>query len=178
MALPPTIYRVTIELSDVDRHQYETLNFSVARHPSETAERLLARVWSYALFYDEGLEFTRGVCAGDEPDLWLRRGDGRIERWIEVGLPDPQRLIKAGRHCDQVVLVAYGEAWSRWQETARTSLAAMSNLQLYWLDPALLDWLQQGLKRQIVWQLTRSDGVVYVSHNEQSRDVPFLEITI
>ncbi|WP_439645266.1 YaeQ family protein [Geotalea toluenoxydans] len=74
MALPSKIYKATIELSDIDRGRYETLQATVAQHPSETAERLLARLLAYAIFCEDDLTFTKGLCATDEPDLWLKGG--------------------------------------------------------------------------------------------------------
>jgi uncharacterized protein YaeQ len=76
MALTPTIYRVSIHLSHIDRGCYEHLQATVARHPSETAERLVARLLAYALCYEPDLVFTKGIAAGDEPDLWRKGGDG------------------------------------------------------------------------------------------------------
>src|SRR5512136_652890 len=110
MALPSTIYRTTIQLSDIDRGVYETLQASVARHPSETEERLVARLLASALCYEDGLQFTRGICVGEEPDLWSIGPDGRVTLWVEVGLPEPERLIKAARHVERVVLLACGSA--------------------------------------------------------------------
>ncbi len=98
MALPSTIYRTTVQLADIDRSIYETLQTTVARHPSETEERLIARLLALALFYEPDLGFTKGISATDEPDLWLKGADGRVQLWVEVGLPDAERIIKAARH--------------------------------------------------------------------------------
>ena len=106
MALPTTIYRVNIQLSDVDRGVYEPLQSTVARHPSETEERLVARLLAYALFFEPELAFTKGISAVDEPDLWLKGPDGRVLLWVEVGMPEADRIIKAGRHTERVALVA------------------------------------------------------------------------
>src|SRR5690242_19556360 len=99
MATKPTIHRVAIELSDVDRGVYEKIQMSVARADSETAERLIVRLLAYCLCFEEGIRYTAGVCAGDEPDVWsteLQPGLGeRVKQWIEVGLPDTKRLLKA-----------------------------------------------------------------------------------
>ena len=82
MALPSTIFRVSLQLADLDRNLYESLQTTVAQHPSETEERLVARLLAYALSYEPGLAFTRGVGAADEPDLWTKGPDGRVLLWI------------------------------------------------------------------------------------------------
>ncbi len=97
MALTATIYNLTIELSDVDRGVYETLDLRVARQPSEAAEYMLMRVLAYCLEYTEGIAFTQGVAAGDEPAVLVRDLTGRVTAWIEVGLPDAERLHRGSK---------------------------------------------------------------------------------
>src|SRR4051812_15158853 len=116
MALPSTIYRAALQLSDTDRGIYETLQFTLARHPSETAERLVLRLLAYAVCYSPELAFTKGVGAGDEPDLWVKGADDRTALWVEVGTPEPERLLKAARHAGRVVLVAAAANRYRWDE--------------------------------------------------------------
>ena len=130
MALPPTIHRATIELSDLDRGLYGTLETTVARHPSETGERLVLRLLAFALWFSDELEFTRGISAGDEPDLWTRSPDGRTELWIEVGLPDADRLLKAARHCAHTALLASGpgNAWRSWRDRHWSRLQSLNHL--------------------------------------------------
>ena len=82
MALKPTIFKFNIALSNVDLNQYLDLNLTVAQHPSETAERMMARVLAYCLNASQDLEFARGLSASDEPDIWQRSLDGRILKWI------------------------------------------------------------------------------------------------
>jgi uncharacterized protein YaeQ len=144
MALPATIYRVAIQLADVDRNLYQKLQTTVARHPSETAERLLTRVPAYAVAYEEDLTFSKGICAGDEPDLWIKGPDGRVLTWIEVGQPDPERLLKANRHTERIVVYAYGPARYRWENQHLAKLAAIPNLTIWGID---YDFLQQLVAR-------------------------------
>jgi uncharacterized protein YaeQ len=163
MALPPTIYRVAIDLSDIDRGCYEKLGVTVARHPSETAERLIARLLVYALCYEEGLTFTKGVSAGDEPDLWLKGPDGRVRLWVEVGLPDPERLIKASRHSEGVVLFVYGSGLSRWQAAHLPKLQSIDNLTILGTEQLFIDQLVARLQRSISWDLTVTEGTLYLT---------------
>jgi len=93
MALPSTIHRVAIDLSDLDCGRYTRIEATVARHPPRPANGWSCGCWPTPFCYDEDLVFTRDLRA-DEPDLWVKRPDGRVQKWIEVGLPDPERLHK------------------------------------------------------------------------------------
>ena len=170
MALPATVYRATVQLSDVDRGIYETLTTTLARHPSETAERVIIRLLAYALCFAPELQFTKGICAGDEPDLWAKGPDGRVLLWIEVGLPDPDRLVKACRHCQRAVLVACGPHRFRWDGQHLAKLAPLANLTVIGLDHALVSQLAAGLERTIAWELTVSDGTIYFTANGQHHE--------
>ncbi len=92
MAQTATIYNLSIDLADIDRGVYETLDLRVARQPSETIEYMLMRVFAYCFEYEDGIVMTEGVAAGDEPAVMVRDLTGRITAWIEVGMPDADRL--------------------------------------------------------------------------------------
>lgn len=116
MALKPTIYKFDIALADVDRNRYEDLQLTVAQHPSETVERMMARVLAYCAQVADGLEFTRGLSENDEPDLWRHSLDGRILDWIEVGEPSAERLRKARGLAERVLVYTFNrrsEVWWR-----------------------------------------------------------------
>ncbi|MFZ4856222.1 MAG: YaeQ family protein [Desulfuromonadaceae bacterium] len=163
MALPSTIYRANIQLSDIDRGVYEALQMTVARHPSETEERLVTRLLAYALFYEEQLLFTKGVSAGDEPDLWAKGPDGRVLLWIEVGLPDAERVIKASRHAARVILVASGKALPNWEQQQLPKLEDIANLIVISFDQAFINCLVSQLDRSINWAITITDGNLYIN---------------
>lgn len=99
MALTSTMYNVSIEVSDVDRGVYQTLDLRLAMHPSETAEYMATRLLAYCLEWEEGIEFTAGLSNGDEPAIVVRDLTGRITAWIEVGMPDADRLHRASSIC-------------------------------------------------------------------------------
>ena len=167
MALPSTVYRATIQLSHVDRGVYETLTPTVARHPSETAERVVLRLLAYALCYEDGLAFTKGICAGDEPDLWVKGPDGRVTLWVEVGVPDPERLVKACRHAGRAVLLASGPNRFRWDAQHLAKLTPIPNLAVIGLDYGLVSQLAAGLERTVAWELTVSDNTIYLTASGQ-----------
>jgi uncharacterized protein YaeQ len=162
MALPSTIYRVTIQLSDVDRGVYESLQVTVARHPSETEERLVARLLAFALFFEPDLAFAKGVGDGDEPDLWVKGPDGRVLLWVEAGLPEPDRIIKAGRHAERVALIACGRTLSVWEQHL-PKLAGVSNLTVISFDQSFINCLVSSLERSITWSVTISDATLYLN---------------
>lgn len=172
MALPSTIHRVTIDLSDIDYGRYARLDATVARHPSETPERLVLRMLAYALCYKEGLAFTKGISAGAEPDMWVKRPDGRVQEWVEVGLPDPERLRKVSRHAEQVVLIAGGGGLQRWLKQHHSKLASISNLTVLTLDPALVDHLAATLERVVEWSVTVTEGVLYLTSGGKTLESP------
>lgn len=163
MALPSTIYKTTINLSDIDRGVYETLTATVAQHPSETEERLVSRLLAYALFYEDGLNFTKGLCAADEPEIWLKSGDDRVLLWVEVGLPDSERIIKASRHSEQVRLLACGRALPNWQQQHLPKLAKLTNLELISIDQSFLAAVAQRLERFVSWEITITEGICYLA---------------
>jgi uncharacterized protein YaeQ len=156
----------------VDRGIYETLAATVARHPSETAERLVLRLLAYVICYEEDLVFTKGVGAGDEPDLWVKGGDGRVALWVEVGTPEPDRLLKAARHAGRVVLLASAPNRFRWDGQQLPKLAGVSNLTVVGLDDAFVRQLAAGLERAIAWEVTVTGGSIYVTAGGTTCDAP------
>lgn len=129
MALKATIYKAELQLSDMDRHYYATHALTLAKHPSETDERLMVRLLAFALFASDSLEFGRGLSTQDEPDLWQKDLTGDIERWIDLGQPDEQRIRRACGRARQVVVLNYaGRAADLWWEKLAASLSRLENL--------------------------------------------------
>lgn len=168
MALPSIIYRASVQLSDLDHQVYEQLQTTIAKHPSETEERLVARLLAYALCFEEELGFTKGVGSGDEPDLWSKGADGRVRLWVEVGLPDPERLAKSCRHVERAVLFACGPTQSRWLAQHLPKIASSRNLTVIGLDFGFLGSLVENLQRAINWSLTVTEGVLYLTVGDQT----------
>ncbi|HBG04794.1 MAG: hypothetical protein A2075_16235 [Geobacteraceae bacterium GWC2_58_44] len=170
MALPSTVYRASVQLSDLDRQVYEQLQTTLAKHPSETEERLMARLLAYALCYEEELIFTKGVGSGDEPDLWAKGADGRVRLWIEVGLPDPDRLAKSCRHVERAILFACGPAQtqSRWLTQHLQKLASSRNLTVMRIESDFLGKLVGNLQRAINWSLTVTEGALYLTVGDET----------
>lgn len=163
MALPSTIYRVNIQLSDIDRNIYETIQTTSAKHPSETDERLVARLLALAIFHEPGFSFTKGLCASDEPDIWVVGPDGRTNFWVEVGLPDADRIIKASRHSDKVALLAFGRALANWDQQHLPRLENIANLVVVSIDHGFITTFASRLERVIDWSVTITEGTLYLT---------------
>lgn len=176
MATGTTIYHATIQLADADRGVYTELRATLARHPSETAERLVVRLLAYALFYEPGLVFTKGISDGDQPDLWVTDPDNRITLWLEVGLPDVARITKACRRAARVVLLLSGSRRRHWEGMHLTSLAAETNLAIWTLEQAVIQHLVDALERSVKWALTVSGGIVYLAVGSRSMETPLIHL--
>ncbi len=165
MALNATIYKAELQVSDMDRHYYATHALTLARHPSETEERLMVRLLAFALHADERLEFGKGLGSDDEPDLWRKDFGGDIEQWIELGQPDEARIRRACGRARQVVVVNYGgRSADLWWEKNRTALARSKNLCVIDVSAAtdaLAAMAERGMRLQCMIQ----DGHVQIFGN-------------
>ncbi|MBJ6723223.1 YaeQ family protein [Geomesophilobacter sediminis] len=168
MALPSTVHRATVQLSDIDRGVYQSIQTTLARHPSETQERLVARLLAYLLFYEEDLQFTKGISAGDEPDLWSKGPDDRVLTWVEVGLPEPERLLKASRHAGRVALLPCGNGFPHWERQHLPKITGIGNLTLVTVDPGFLSRVAAQVERSIVWEVTITEGTLYLQSAGES----------
>lgn len=129
MAIKATIFKADLQLADMDRNHYASYALTLARHPSETDERLMVRLIAFALHADESLVFAKGMASEDEPDLWRKDLTGAIDLWIDVGLPDERRVRKAAGRSRQVVVVCYGgRAAEIWWEQNRAAFGRLQNL--------------------------------------------------
>lgn len=165
MALSATIYKAELHIADTDRGYYGSHTLTVARHPSETDERLMVRLLAYALFADsdDTLEFTRGLSATDEPDLWRKDLTGVIKQWIEIGLPDERRVLKACGKSEDVIVIAYGRNAELWWQGARGKLERAGNLQVYILDAEETTTLASLAARKMALNVNVQDAEAWVS---------------
>lgn len=167
MALKATIFKAVVNVADTDRHVYLEQALTLARHPSETDARMMVRLLAWCLRSAPELEFTRGLCADDEPDLWRHELHGDIAEWIEVGLPEPKRLKRASNRAQQVYLFAYGaRAAQVWWQQHQSEVSKLSNVQIYYVDDALLESLAALAERSMAIQVTISEGTVWISSGE------------
>lgn len=159
MALKATVYKAELAVSDLDRHYYATHALTLARHPSETDERLMIRLLAFALYADEALVFGRGLSTQDEPDLWLKDLTGDILHWIDLGQPEEQRLRRACGRARQVTVINYGgRAADMWWEKNGASLARLSNLHVLDIPAEVTTALGALASRSMQWQALVQDG--------------------
>lgn len=173
MALKATVYKVDLDISDMDRHYYVSHHLTLALHPSETESRLMLRVLAFALNAQEALQFTRGLSVDDEPDLWQKALTGDIDLWIEVGLPDERRLRKASGRAKQVLVYAYGDrAVSVWWDKSAREFARLDNLRVFAINDESLAALSGLAERGMHLSVSIQDGDIWVSDGEAN--VPVL----
>ena len=131
MALKSTIFKAELQIADLDRNYYQNHALTVARHPSETDERMMARILAFVLYADPALIFGKGLSSEDEPDLWRKDLTGAIELWIEVGLPDEKRIRRACGRARQVVVLTYGgRVADMWWQQNKAALQRQDNLAI------------------------------------------------
>ena len=162
MALTATLYNFTVELSDVDRGVYETLEIRMAQQPSETAEYMLARLFAYCLEYCEGIELTEGVAAGDEPAVLVRDLTGRVTAWIEVGMPDDERLHRGSKLAGRAAVYTHRDPRQLREQFAGKKIHRSEEIPIYVLDRALIDELVGLLERRMRIGLSVTEGQLYL----------------
>jgi uncharacterized protein YaeQ len=163
MALPSTIHTFLIEVADTDRGVYEALDLKVARHPSETAEYLVTRVLAYCLELTEGLAFSSGLAEPDEPALSVRDLTGAITAWIEVGVPDADRLHRASKAAPRVAVYTQKEPRHLLRQLAGERIHRADEIELYALDRELLAAMVERLERRMAFALSINDRHLYVT---------------
>lgn len=173
MALQSTIYKAELAVSDLDRGHYATHTLTLARHPSETEERLMMRLLAFALHADEALEFGRGLSTEDEPDLCLKDATGAVDLWIDVGLPDERDIRRACGRARRVVVLAYGgRRAAQWWDENSAGLARNRNLRVLLVPAEAASALTGLAARSMAFALTIQDGHVYLAGDERNVELP------
>jgi uncharacterized protein YaeQ len=173
MALKATIFKADLHIADMDRHYYGNHALTIARHPSETDERMMMRVLAFALHAHEALVFGKGLSTDDEPDLWRKDLTGAIDVWIEVGQPDERRLLKACGRAAEVVVYAYSAATPVWWNQTGPKLERARNLRVLSVAPAASQALAALAQRTMQIQCAIQDGEVWMSAGEDTVPIAF-----
>lgn len=169
MALKATIYKAQVQLTDLDRHYYDPLNLTIAKHPSETDERMMVRVLAFILNAHEHLQMTKGLSTDDEPDIWQVNLSGEIDLWIELGLPDERRIRKAFSRAKAVNVYSYGGgAADMWWQKIENKLSRFKRLTVVNLNQDSVIELAQLVTRTMELQCTIEDGEVWLTDGEVS----------
>jgi uncharacterized protein YaeQ len=169
VALTATIYRFQIELSDITRGVYETLDLRVAQHPSEHLPYLLTRVIAFALNYQEGLAFsTTGLSDPDAAAISVPAANGGVELLIEVGSPSARRLHKASKLSPQVKVYTYKNRDQLVKDLREEKIHRLQDIGFFALSPKFLDELGECLKRDNRWGMLVDEGQITLHVGEQS----------
>jgi uncharacterized protein YaeQ len=163
LALGATIYTFDIDLSDVDRNVYQSLNLRVAQHPSESPEYLATRVLAYCLEYAEGIAFSKGLSEPDEPAILVRDLTGQLLAWVDVGLPAPERLHRASKAAPRVAVYAHKDPAQWAAAIAGAQVHRAEKLDVFAFERGWLAQVVARLDRRMQWSLARSDAEIYLT---------------
>jgi len=178
MAIKSTIFKLDLQIADLDRNYYGNHTLTLARHPSETDERMMVRVLAFILHADEALLFGKGLSSEDEPDLWRKDLTGSIEQWIEVGLPDEKRIRRAcGRAAHVTVLTYGGRPADMWWQQNQTALGRQEKLTVLNLSPGQTRALTALVSRGMQIQCTVQEGELWlIVDGENLRIAPEIKL--
>jgi len=175
MAQTATISTLTIDLSDMDRGVYETLDLRVARHPSESAEYMVVRILAYCLEYQEGIAMTEGVSSADEPALLVRDLTGRITAWIEVGMPDASRLHRGSKRAGRVALYTHRDPRQVLAQFEGEKIHHGADIPIRTFDRKVIEEIAASLDRRTSMSISVSHSELYISVADKSITLPIVE---
>ena len=180
MALKSTVFKASLQIADIDNGYYADHALTLARHPSETDERMMVRLVALALRAhqldsvckgDGTLAFGEGMSNPDEPDAWLRDFTGRTRLWIEVGQPEDKPLIKACGKADAVVLYCFNHAAEVWWRGMESKLSRPQNLSVFRIPTDASQSLVALAQRSMQLQATVQEGVLTLGDNKNAVDI-------
>ncbi|PTU32945.1 YaeQ family protein [Stenotrophobium rhamnosiphilum] len=162
MALTSTLYNFSVQLSDIDRNVYETLELRIARHPSETAEYLLTRLLAYCLEYQEGVVLSEGIASTDEPAVMVRDLTGRITAWIEVGTPDPERLHRGSKLAGRAAVYIQRDPTQYLAQLAGHKVHRAAEIPIYSFGREFIPAVAAKLDRRCALSISVTERQIYL----------------
>lgn len=180
MAIKSTIFKAALQIADIDHGYYADQTLTLARHPSETDERMMVRLAALALQAhklhsvcggDGTLAFGAGLSDPDEPDVWLRDFTGRTRLWIEVGQPEEKPLVKACGKADEVVLYCFHHAAEVWWRGIENKLSRPQNLSVWRVPTPAAQALIPLAQRSMQLQATIQEGVLMLGDGARHVDI-------
>ncbi len=173
MALKATVFKASLNVADMDRHYYHDHSLTIARHPSETDRRMMARLAVYSLNADEQLTFTKGISTDDEPDLWIKDYSDQIQHWIELGQPDEKRIRQACAKAEQVTIYCYsGHGAELWWQQISEQLQRFEHLRVINLDADAIESLAALADRSMELSAFIQDGHLAISNGAANIEIP------
>ena len=181
MALKATIFKAQLQLADMDRKVYADHAVTLARHPSETDERMMVRLLTFALNVPVdttggALEFAKGLWDSDEPELWHKDLTGQIVHWIDVGQPDERRLMKASGRAERVTVLGYSASVPIWWSGIATKITRADNIAVWQITASESQALAELAERSMQLQVTVQDGTVWISNGTRSVEITPLRL--
>ena len=175
MALKPVIYRARVALNDIDNDNYDSLNLTLALHPSETLERMMVRLIAYCLNYQEFLQFTKGLSTPDEPDIIATAMDDEILLWIDIGEPSADRVKKAGRKASKVRVYTFNEKSPTWWTGEQKKIKPLKAevFQFAWQDAHALASM---VERTMDISMTLTGFSAYLTIGNHERNIEWLQL--
>ncbi|HFD88151.1 MAG TPA: YaeQ family protein [Gammaproteobacteria bacterium] len=172
MATNSTIFKAELVISDMDRNYYQTHTLTLARHPSETDERMMVRILVFALNADEHLSFTRGLSTEDEPDLWRKNYSDEIELWIDLGQPDEKRIKRACGRSQRVIIYCFSSrACDVWWGQMKNKVSRFKNLEIVKICDDVSRQLVDLTARTMRLQCTIQDGLIWLADESRSIEI-------
>lgn len=177
MALKSTVFKAQLQIADIDHGYYAEHALTLARHPSETDDRMMVRLLALALNAhalqdvcqgDGRLAFGAGLSDPDDPDVSLRDFTGRTRLWIEVGQPEEKPLLKACQKADAVRVYAFHHAAEVWWRQLEKKVARLDKLQVWRVASADAQALGALAERSMQWSATVQDGALTLSNAQTS----------
>ena len=176
MALRAIIYKAELQIADMDRHYYADHALTIARHPSETDERMMVRLLAYAIYAQDGIAFTKGLFDVDEPEVWVKSLTGEITLWIDLGQPDEARIRRACGRAERVVLLCYSSSCDVWWKQIASKLTRFSNLTVLQLPAETSQALASLAERNMRLQCMVQDGEIWISNDKERVPVQLIPL--
>jgi uncharacterized protein YaeQ len=177
MAIKPTIYKLCIAISDFNRDYYDSVNLTVALHPSETLERMMVRIVAYCLNAQDNIALTKGLSTVEEPDVWVKTLDDLITLWIEVGEPAPDRIKKSSRLAPEVKVYSFNSKSDTWWNQSKSKVKPFKNVKFHQFDWQQTQVLATFVGRTMDWSLSISGDTVYITDENQECELVIKELT-
>ena len=176
MALKETIYKASLQLADMDRNHYGDYELTIARHPSETDERMLVRLLAFALNVPDddnhgALEFAKDMWDAEEPALWQKDLTGQMMHWIEVGQPDGRRILQCSGRSRRTSVYSFASSTAQWWSGVREQIARTRNLTVWQVPSAQSQALAALADRSMKLDVTVQDGSVWMGDGQRSIEV-------
>ncbi len=177
MAIGATIFKVNLNLSNLNSHYYDDFNLTIAKHPSENDERMMYRIIAFLFCAHQDLELTKGLSSTDEPDLWQKDITGRITHWIELGLPDERRIKQACGKSDNVTIFTYHENKTQeWITKINASFRNNDKVKIYHINTIEGPQIESLIKKSMKLSALIEENILYLSNDDDRIGIEFKEL--